>query len=125
MKVAVVPLTVHTPVVVEANDTVNPELAVADKVNGVPTVCAPGFANVIACEAGLEGGGVVPPPPHPARTRRTIDNRIELVFKAVLPRLFIISDISDSSPYNKKALGICHGSTLENQSSWKEIAYSH
>lgn len=47
--VAVVPLTVHTLVVVDANDTVSPELAVADKVNGVPTVCVPGFANVIVC----------------------------------------------------------------------------
>jgi len=48
-KVAVVPLTVQTLVVVEAKLTVRPELAVAESVNGVPTVCAPGLAKVIVC----------------------------------------------------------------------------
>ena len=46
-KVAVVPLTVQTLTVCEANDTVKPELAVADKVSGVLTVCVPGFVNAI------------------------------------------------------------------------------
>ena len=50
MKVAVVPLTVQMPVVVEANDTARPELAVAESVSGVPTVCVPGFANVMVCD---------------------------------------------------------------------------
>ena len=45
--VALVPLTVQMPVVCEAKLTANPELAVAASVNGVPTVCAPGLANVI------------------------------------------------------------------------------
>jgi hypothetical protein len=48
-KVAVVPLTVHAPVVCELKLTVSPELAVAASVSGVPTVCVPGFANVIVC----------------------------------------------------------------------------
>ena len=47
MKVAVVPLTVQTPIVVEAKETANPELAVAASVSGVPTVCGPGFVKVI------------------------------------------------------------------------------
>ena len=47
--VAVVPLTVQTLVVCEAKETVNPELAVATNVNGVPTVCVPGLLNVIVC----------------------------------------------------------------------------
>jgi hypothetical protein len=31
------------------NVTVKPEVAVATNVSGVPTVCAPGFANAIVC----------------------------------------------------------------------------
>ena len=46
---AVPPTTVQTPVVCEANVTVKPELAVADNVSGVPTVCVPGELNVIDC----------------------------------------------------------------------------
>src|SRR5271157_2790819 len=49
MNVAVVPLTVQTPVVVEAKDTASPELEVAERVNGVPTVCVPGLAKEIDC----------------------------------------------------------------------------
>ena len=48
--VAVVPLTVQTPVVCEAKLTVNPELAVATNDNGVPTICVPGLLNVIVCD---------------------------------------------------------------------------
>src|ERR1035437_1912891 len=48
--VAVVPLTVQTLVVVEANATVRPELAVAESVSCVPIVCVPGLLKVIACE---------------------------------------------------------------------------
>jgi hypothetical protein len=48
-KVAVVPLTVQTLVVVDAKLTVKPELAVATSVSGVPTVCGPGLAKVIVC----------------------------------------------------------------------------
>ncbi len=47
--VAVVPLTVQIPVVVEVNDTANPEEAVAERVRGVPTICVPGLLNVIVC----------------------------------------------------------------------------
>jgi hypothetical protein len=43
------PLTVQTPVVCEAKLTAKPELAVADSVSGVPTVCVPGELNVIDC----------------------------------------------------------------------------
>ena len=49
INVAVVPLTVHTPVVCELKLTGRPELAVATSINGVPTVCMPGFAKVIVC----------------------------------------------------------------------------
>jgi hypothetical protein len=48
-KVAVAPLTVHTLGVVEAKETVSPEVAVAESVNGVPTVCVPGLAKVMVC----------------------------------------------------------------------------
>jgi hypothetical protein len=48
-KVAVVPLIVQTPVASEANVTVRPELALADSVRGVPTVCVAGALNVIVC----------------------------------------------------------------------------
>ncbi len=47
--VAVEPLTVQTLVVVEANDTDNPELAVAESISGVPTLCAPGLLKVMVC----------------------------------------------------------------------------
>ena len=50
--VAVVPTTVQMPVVSEANVTVKPELAVADSVRGVPTVCVIGLLNVIVCGSG-------------------------------------------------------------------------
>jgi hypothetical protein len=50
MNAAVVPLTVQTPVVVEAKETVRPELAVAESVRGVPTVCVPGLLKAIVCD---------------------------------------------------------------------------
>jgi hypothetical protein len=49
MKVAVVLLTVQTAVVCDANVIAKPELAVADNVSGVPTVCAAGALNVMVC----------------------------------------------------------------------------
>jgi hypothetical protein len=52
-KVAVVPLTVQTPVVCEVKVTVKPEVAVADSVSGVPTVCVAGALNVIVCGCGF------------------------------------------------------------------------
>ena len=48
-KVAVVPLTVQMLVVSEANETVRPELAVAESVRGVPMFCAPGLEKVMVC----------------------------------------------------------------------------
>src|SRR5579862_3963446 len=42
-RVAVVPETVHTLVVVELKETASPLVAEADSVTGVPTVCAPGL----------------------------------------------------------------------------------
>ena len=50
--VAVVPLTVQTLVVCDANATASPELAVAESASGVPTVCVPGLLNVIVCDCG-------------------------------------------------------------------------
>jgi hypothetical protein len=47
IKVATVPLTVQMLVVCDAKETVRPELAVADSVSGVPTVCVPGLEKVI------------------------------------------------------------------------------
>lgn len=47
--VAVVPLTVQTPVVCEANVTVKSEVAVAESVRGTPIVCVTGALNVIVC----------------------------------------------------------------------------
>jgi hypothetical protein len=47
LKEAVVPVTEQTPL--PAKLTVKPELAVALRVSGVPTVCAPGLAKVIVC----------------------------------------------------------------------------
>jgi hypothetical protein len=51
-KVAVEPETVQTPVVDEAKLTVRPEVAVAERVSGVPMVCAAGVAKAMVCEAG-------------------------------------------------------------------------
>jgi hypothetical protein len=39
----------QTPVVVEVNVTPRPDVAVAESVSGVPTVCVPGFAKVMVC----------------------------------------------------------------------------
>jgi hypothetical protein len=50
--VAVVPFTVQTPVVCELNVTVRSEVAVADSVRGLPTVCVTGALNVIVCGSG-------------------------------------------------------------------------
>jgi hypothetical protein len=48
--VSVVPLTVQTPVVVDANETDSPELDVANKAGvAVPIVWLPGPANVMVC----------------------------------------------------------------------------
>ncbi len=47
--VALVPLTVQTLAVWEAKLAARPELAVAESVSGVPTVCVPGLANVMVC----------------------------------------------------------------------------
>ena len=49
MKVDALLLTVQTLVVCEAKLTGKPELAVADSVSGVPTVCVAGVLNVIVC----------------------------------------------------------------------------
>ena len=49
-KVAVVPLTVQTLVVLEAKLTVKAgAVVVATSVSGVPTVCVPGLAKVMVC----------------------------------------------------------------------------
>jgi hypothetical protein len=48
-KVTVDPDTVQTVVVLEEYTTARVEPAVAPRVSGVPTVCVPGFANVIVC----------------------------------------------------------------------------
>jgi hypothetical protein len=50
---AAVPETVHTPVVEEANPTVNPDVAVAVKFREVPTVCAAIAGKLIVCGVGL------------------------------------------------------------------------
>lgn len=51
-KVSVAPLTVHTEELLLVNSTVRPELAVADKVDGVtPMVCAVGCVKVMVCVA--------------------------------------------------------------------------
>ena len=47
--VAVVPETVQTLGVAEVQETVRPELAVAESVSGAPTVCVPGLLKVMAC----------------------------------------------------------------------------
>ena len=51
--VSVVPATVHTDGVVEVNITVRLESALADKVAGVPTFCAPGDVKVMVCFASI------------------------------------------------------------------------
>ena len=48
-RVRVLPLTVHTGAVLDANWTVNPEVAVAESAAGVPTVWLPGEAKVMLC----------------------------------------------------------------------------
>ena len=70
-KVAFVPLTVQTLVVCEAKLTAKLELAVADSVSGVPTVCVPGALNVIVCGSAFtvklrETGGAADQVPLPA-----------------------------------------------------------
>jgi hypothetical protein len=50
--VAVVPATAQTMAVWEANVTVKPELAVAESVRGIPTVCVAGALKVIVCGSG-------------------------------------------------------------------------
>ena len=50
INVAVVPETVQMPVVVDVKVTASPELAVAESVRGVPTVCVPGLAKLMVCE---------------------------------------------------------------------------
>ena len=49
INVAVVPETVHMLVVVEVKLTARPELAVAESVSGVPTVCAAIVGKVMVC----------------------------------------------------------------------------
>ena len=49
MKLAVAPETVQTLAVVEAKLTARPEVAVAVRLSGVPTVCAPGLLKVMVC----------------------------------------------------------------------------
>ena len=49
MNVAVVPETVQTEVVVELKATTRPELAVAESVSGVPTVCVWIGPKLIVC----------------------------------------------------------------------------
>jgi hypothetical protein len=52
-KLSVLPLTVHTPKVVDAKDTGKPELAVATSgAGGVPSVWPPGDVKVMVCEPG-------------------------------------------------------------------------
>jgi len=53
IKVAVVPETVQTLVVVEAKLTTKPELAVAESAKVVPTACVLGAAKLMVCAIGL------------------------------------------------------------------------
>lgn len=63
-KVSVVPLTVQTAGVVDANVIARPELAVALKAAGVtPNTWAAGAAKVMLCAAGCGAGSLPPPPP--------------------------------------------------------------
>ena len=67
--VAVVPETVQTLVVADVKATARPELAVAESVSGVPTVCVPGLAKVMVCAVRpLPPVLVAPPPPQPPRS---------------------------------------------------------
>ena len=52
-KVTDVPATVQTPIVLEANATAKPDVAVAVSVTAEPREARPGFANVIVCAAGF------------------------------------------------------------------------
>jgi len=54
-KLAVVPETVQTLVVVEAKLTAKPELAVAESARGVPMVWVLGAAKVMVCASPLTG----------------------------------------------------------------------
>jgi hypothetical protein len=51
--VAVVPETVQTEEVVDAKVTPKPELAVAESVSGVPTVCVEIVLKVMVCDSPL------------------------------------------------------------------------
>jgi len=51
LNVAVVPETVQMPVVVDVNLTGKPELAEAESVSSVPTVCAGIVGKVMVCDA--------------------------------------------------------------------------
>jgi hypothetical protein len=62
-KVAVEIETVQTPKVDEAKLTAKPEVAVAESVSGVPTVCVPGVTKLIVCERGVTPPTVLPPLP--------------------------------------------------------------
>jgi hypothetical protein len=53
MNVAVAPETVQTFVVVEVKLTAKPEVAVAESVNGVPTVCVGIAPKVMVCVASV------------------------------------------------------------------------
>jgi hypothetical protein len=53
MNAAVEPETVQTPVVAEVKATAKPELAVAESVSGVPTVCATIAPNEMVCASPL------------------------------------------------------------------------
>ena len=72
-KVSVVPETVHTPVVDEARDTVNPESDDAVRV-AVPdeSCCSPGSLNVMVCAWSLPP----PPPPLDAVTEKERDTSV-------------------------------------------------
>ena len=47
---AVAPETVQMLLVVEVKVTAKPDVAVAESVSGVPTVCIPGLLKVIVCD---------------------------------------------------------------------------
>ncbi len=69
-KVAFMPLIVQMPLVSEKKLTAKSELAVADRISGVATVCVPGALNVMVCgsaftvklrETGVAASNVVLP----------------------------------------------------------------
>jgi hypothetical protein len=70
IKVAVVLETVQTLEVVEAKLTARPELAEAESVSGVPTVCAAGAVKVMVCAVRLVPPPLVEPPPPPPQADR-------------------------------------------------------